>query len=98
MEIEDSSNEGLWAIFDATALARRGLESCLSIASLTHNEWAENRLMDFNLWASGVGASAKPPANLDQRLESQPDVRAVILGLLSTLAAFVDVCLKLGKP
>jgi hypothetical protein len=61
-----------------------------------HHGWAENRLMDFNLWASGVGASAMPPAGLDQRLESQPDVRAVMLGLLSTLTTFVDLCVQLG--
>ena len=96
MEVEGVGNGGPWAIFSATALARRGLEECLSIPFLMHNEWAENRLMDFNLWASGVGASAKPPTGLDQRLNSQPDVRAVILGLLSTLTTFIDMCVQLG--
>ncbi|KAH0563114.1 hypothetical protein GP486_002320 [Trichoglossum hirsutum] len=97
METEDTTNGGNWAIFSATGLSRHSFKRCLSIPSLMWDGWAENRLMDFNLWASGVGASAKPPAGLDQRLESRSDVRAVVLGLLSTLTTLIDLCAQLGS-
>ncbi|KAF2873108.1 hypothetical protein BDV95DRAFT_372161 [Massariosphaeria phaeospora] len=97
MEVIDPASAHTWTISSATSASRRALERCLDVKDLMQDEWAENRLMDFNLWASGVGASAKPLASLDQRLESQPDVRAVVLGLLSTLVTFVDLCVDIGS-
>lgn len=84
------------AIFEATEAARTILENCSSIEALMYDEWAENRLLDFNLWAAGVGASSTSASSLDERLFSQPAVRTVILGLLSTLEAFVQSCIELG--
>lgn len=58
--------------------------------------WAENRLFDFNLWAAGVGASAKLTASLDYRLASQPEGRIVVMGFLSALLAALEECKELG--
>ena len=83
-------------ISDATDACRQSFEECLRIDSLMKKEWAENRLADFNLWAAGVGASAKQRASLDDRLAFKPDVRAVVLNLLVLLRILVYECKKLG--
>lgn len=62
------------------------------------DEWAENRLADFNLWVSGIGASARGRASLDSRLALRPEVREVIVNLLRLLAGVVDECKRLGQP
>lgn len=59
--------------------------------------WAENRLADFNLWASGVGASATTQASLDWRLHYQPKARIVLVSLLVALKEFVEQCNDLGE-
>lgn len=96
MEKEARESTEEITIYGATEALRNGLQRCLSVHSLMQDDWAENRLMDFNLWASGVGVTAVPPATLDQRLDSQPDIRAVVLGLLATLTTMINLCLKLG--
>lgn len=85
------------AIFLATGSCRKVLEDCTNIESLMKDDWAENRLMDFDLWAAGAGALAEPAVRLDQRLASQPHVRIVVLSLLSTIEAYAEVCRNLGK-
>ena len=86
-----------WPIFQATDQCRHSLQRCQAIPSLMQDDWAENRLMDFSLWASGVGASGRSAASLDQRLVSQPAVGAVVLGLLSSLTKLIELCVELGK-
>jgi len=61
------------------------------------DEWAENRLADFNLWASGIGASARNRASLDARLAVRPDARDVIASLLRLLNSVVEECMILGR-
>lgn len=60
------------------------------------NEWAENRLADFNLWVSSIGASARGRASLDARLAARPRVRQVIANTLYILANLVSDCRELG--
>ncbi|CZR51217.1 uncharacterized protein PAC_01092 [Phialocephala subalpina] len=84
------------SIFDATDACRGSFEDCLTITSLTNQEWAENRLADFNLWAAGVGASVKSRASLDERLAFEPEVRALVVNLLITLKAFIEQCKEIG--
>ena len=85
------------SIFYASSACRQSLEDCLAITSLIKNEWAENRLAEFNLWAAGVGASAVKQRNsLYKRLAVETDVRDVVTNLLITLKAFVEECKKLG--
>jgi hypothetical protein len=94
--MDGPSGLGRRAISEATNATRHTLEECTSIKTLMVNEWAENRLMDFNLWAAGVGASLTSRACLDERLISQPAVRTVVLGLLSALKAFAQDCIELS--
>lgn len=84
-------------ISDATNTSRHALESCRKILALMREAWAENRLFDFNLWAAGVGASAKSTASLDFRLASQPEGKTVVIGLLSSLQAALEECKELGN-
>ncbi|KAL6895732.1 hypothetical protein HDV57DRAFT_480287 [Trichoderma longibrachiatum] len=84
-------------ISKATQAIRSALKQCTSIEALMHGEWAENLLLDFNLWAAGVGASSASTSNLDQRLANQPAARAVVLGLLSALGAFIEDCVEIGN-
>ncbi|KAL7805253.1 hypothetical protein V8C44DRAFT_341276 [Trichoderma aethiopicum] len=84
-------------IFKATQAIRSALKQCISIEALMHGEWAENLLLDFNLWAAGVGASSASTSNLDQRLANQPAARAVVLGLLTALGAFIEDCVEIGN-
>lgn len=66
-------------IFYASNACRQSLKDCLTITSLIKNEWAENRLSEFNLWAVGVGISAMKQGNsFDKRLAIETDVRDVI--------------------
>ncbi|KAF9779083.1 hypothetical protein IL306_002663 [Fusarium sp. DS 682] len=83
-------------IYNATIACRSSLQSCLSIKPLGVNGWAENRLADFNLWAAGVGASAKTKASLDWRLHYQPKARIVLVSLLITLRDFIEECKDRG--
>lgn len=85
------------SIFHASNACRQSFEDCLTITSLIHNEWAENRLAEFNLWAAGVGASVKQRASLDVRLALETEVRDVVTNLLITLRAFIEECRKLGR-
>ena len=83
-------------IHHAATESRLFLESCLRISLLKEDEWAEDRLIDFNLWASGVGVFAKPPASLDDRLKHNEDVQSVVLSLLSTFNIFLKLCVDHG--
>lgn len=68
------------------------LEACLPVKRLMKKSWAESRLADMKLWASGVGALARPEASLECRLQFQPQVRTVLINLLLTLQEFFKIC------
>ncbi|KIW11596.1 hypothetical protein PV08_10897 [Exophiala spinifera] len=85
-------------IAQASRDCRQSFTQCLSISGLMREEWAENRLADFNLWAAGVGASAHPLASLDRRLMSQPETYEIVLGLLTMLRVMVDRCVESCPP
>ncbi|RSL76302.1 hypothetical protein CEP51_010085 [Fusarium floridanum] len=84
-------------IFDATAACRKSFVECQTFQVLAKAEWAENRLADFNLWASGIGASTRNRASLDARLALRPDARDVIVNLLRLLNALVEGCMVLAE-
>lgn len=77
-------------------MCRQTFENCRDVPKLKDDEWAENRLADFNLWASGIGALAPHRASLDHRLALRPDVRNVIKGLLQILHTELEECIDLG--
>jgi len=71
-------------------------QACLAIKSLMKDSWAESRLADLNLWASSVGALARPEASLDRRLQFQPKAGLVLSNLLLTLQEFIRSCRMLA--
>lgn len=79
-------------IYHATMGCISSLEACLSVKPLMKESWAESRLTDMKLWASGVGALAEPDASLERRLQFQPKARLVLISLLLTLQEFVKIC------
>ncbi|KAJ4169096.1 hypothetical protein NW754_011028 [Fusarium falciforme] len=93
----DTPGPGPGSIFEATQATRRTLERCKSVEVQMVQDWAENRMLDFNLWAAGIGASSTSQSSLDKRLASQPAVRSVVLGLLSALKTLAQDCLDLGS-
>ncbi|EHK41855.1 hypothetical protein TRIATDRAFT_322009 [Trichoderma atroviride IMI 206040] len=81
-------------------------ESCVSkfdnlLASYARGsqriESLESRLADFNLWADGVGALAKPGASLDSRLQGRLNDLALVKNVLIMLADSLDHCVGLAK-
>ncbi|KAL7899213.1 hypothetical protein HDV64DRAFT_222974 [Trichoderma sp. TUCIM 5745] len=79
-------------IHHATTGCISDFKACLSIKPLMKEGWAESRLADLNLWASGVGALARPDTSLDQRLQFHPKPRMVLINLLLTLREFISSC------
>lgn len=60
-------------------------------------ERLDNRLADFNLWADGTGALAKPGASLDTRLRGRDNDLALIKNVLLTLADSLDYLMSLSE-
>ncbi|KAK6523822.1 hypothetical protein TWF281_001790 [Arthrobotrys megalospora] len=79
-------------IHAAATACRKSLSRCLSIPRLKENGWADNRLVDFNLWAAGAGVFAKGKLSLDQRLSTKPEVQNTLVNLLDLLQMFVENC------
>lgn len=65
---------------------QQAIESCEAIEPLMHQQWARNRLIDFNRWAAGVGLFASRKNALDYRLAQYPDVTRVLLSIMKILA------------
>lgn len=81
-------------------------ESCVSkfdklLASYTRGsqriESLESRLADFNLWADGIGALAKPGVSLDSRLQGRVNDLALVKNVLIMLADSLDHCVGLAE-
>jgi hypothetical protein len=85
------------SIRNAASACRQELEGCLDIKDLKQQAWAENRLADFNLWASGVGALVDGKMSLDLRLAPRPDAKAVVEDLLHFLAEAIRRCISTGE-
>lgn len=102
MEASKETSRLAFPIRLLTHSCRSRLHKCCEIAVLAEQHWAENRLSDFNLWDAGVGASAKDTISLDRRLRSDNSARDVVIGNLSTLAAWLARCIDTstspGKP
>ena len=81
----------------ATQVCRQRLQECASHKLLQERHWAENRAGEFNLWSSGVGACADEANSLDKRLEQDIPAQKVVIGALSTLAAWTTKCTDLAR-
>ncbi|KAH7311136.1 hypothetical protein BKA65DRAFT_356292, partial [Rhexocercosporidium sp. MPI-PUGE-AT-0058] len=66
---------------------------CHSVDVLAQDDWIENRLGDFNLWAAGIRASSTGHSSLDYRVRHRLDVKDVIVGLLNGLKESLEKCL-----
>ncbi|KAK3629305.1 hypothetical protein LTR56_013036 [Elasticomyces elasticus] len=84
-------------IYEATEDCRQTFTACLLVEKLMKKQWAENRLADLNLWASGIGASVQTKASLDTRLQMMPHVREVNLALLSHITTTLRKCKTLAQ-
>ncbi|KAL3482142.1 hypothetical protein BJX99DRAFT_252856 [Aspergillus californicus] len=80
-----------------TNTCRAYFEQCTQMPHLMEGEWARKRLADFNLWASGSGASGTERASLDQRLIAIPTVKKVIVNLLALLGQLLIHCHRAGE-
>lgn len=81
-------------ILNAAIACRDIFRAATKVPRLMQQEWAENRLADFNLWASGAGASAKGKASLDHRLQTNNEAHSIIFNLLSMLRILVEKCIE----
>jgi hypothetical protein len=82
---------GFTTIADAADACRTSFKQCLAYDSL-RREWAEDRLADFNVWDSSIGASAEMGGYLDARLGSKFNIQQTLLGLVTLLQLTVDQC------
>lgn len=73
------------------------IEDAVNLESHNGDEWAEVRLADFNLWASGSGALSDDRASLDDRLRSLPNARKVVYRSLLMLETAVRDCESDGE-
>lgn len=85
------------SIFHSSAACHQSFKDCLEIACLKNNDWAENRLAEFKLWAARFGASIEVQNSLDKRLAFEPELRAVLSNLLVLLKGFIEQCKELGR-
>lgn len=83
-------------IADVTVLCLKHFNDCLVVEPLMADEWAENRLADFNIWIFSVGATACGRASLDSRLASSPGTQEIIVELLRLLDKLICQCKSLG--
>lgn len=86
----------LHPVFGAIETTRSALRECISVEVLMQNEWAENRLLDFNLWAARAGAPSPTTPIFGHSVINESAVRAVVLGLLSSLEKFTYRCIEIG--
>lgn len=83
-------------ILDAATVCRHNFRAATAVPRLMQQEWAENRLADFNLWSTGAGASASGKASLDHRLHANPEAHAVLVNLLLMLRILIQKCIDGG--
>ncbi|KAK4944599.1 general negative regulator of transcription subunit 5 [Elasticomyces elasticus] len=92
--ITREAGEAALSISSATHRCYVSFQRCLDVPWLMEREWAENRLADFMLWASGIGAAAaaSDKISLDARLASRPALINIFSRLLQMLMSFLEQC------
>lgn len=84
-------------IADVTVSCLKHFNECIGVESLMVDEWAENRLADFNIWIFGTGATARGKASLDSRLAARPETKDIIVELLHHLGVLTRQCKDFGR-
>lgn len=85
------------SIADVTVSCLKHFNDCLGVDFLMVDEWAENRLADFNIWIFGTGATARGKASLDSRLAGRPETKEIIIELLHHLGVLIRQCKDFGR-
>ncbi|KLU90796.1 hypothetical protein MAPG_10647 [Magnaporthiopsis poae ATCC 64411] len=85
------------SILDLTKSCISKFERILASESTGADKALENRQADFNLWADGVGATAKPGASLDSRLKGRANDLTLVKNVLTMLADSLDYYASLGN-
>jgi hypothetical protein len=84
-----------------TAAVASHAQACMKLFNLylsgpcevgRENEWAEDQIARFNIWASNIGAFALGHASADHRLRDSPEVHCLLLQLLEILHANLLYC------
>lgn len=83
-------------IRDIASHCRALLRECSKLPNLKEDEWAENRLAEFNLWTANSGVFGGERASLDARLALQPEVIGVFISLLTVLNERLTQCQYFG--
>lgn len=83
-------------IFEAATACRLLFRTATTTPRLMQQEWAENKLADFNLWAMGAGATSMMKASLDYRLSANPEAHTILLNLLLMLKILIQKCIDGG--
>lgn len=82
-DLEDSGirirSEHCRKLFETSLTARTS-------SDLSRDEWITDRMADFNIWATSVGAFAPKRLSTDHRLRAFPDIKNVLTDLLDLLA------------
>ncbi|KKP04139.1 hypothetical protein THAR02_03731 [Trichoderma harzianum] len=84
-------------IRDIASHCRALLRECSKLPNLKEDEWAENRLAEFSLWAANSGVFGGDRASLDARLALQPEVIDVFISLLTVLSERLTQCQYYGN-
>lgn len=87
-----SSSSSTLSILSAVQTCRSQLRACTLSNKLIKSQWAYDRLSDFVLWDTGVGASAEGRNSLDFRLAEDQTSRKVVIVSLNTLKAWINLC------
>ncbi|KAL3462602.1 hypothetical protein BJX64DRAFT_259031 [Aspergillus heterothallicus] len=82
------------SIFNASAQCRQTFKAAAAVPTLMQREWAENRMAEFNLWASGCGVFATGRASLDYRLSSNGETQGIVVNLLLMLDILLQQCIE----
>ncbi|QKX62441.1 uncharacterized protein TRUGW13939_09602 [Talaromyces rugulosus] len=81
-------------IFNSAIACREIFRTATKFSRLMRQEWAENRLADFNLWTAGSGASTTGKTSLDHRLQANQETHIIIVNLLCMLRILIEKCIK----
>lgn len=84
-------------IRDAAIPVRAALLECISSTYLKDDEWVEDLLADFTIWAVGAGACALGKPSLDDRLANNMDIREVVANMLCMLRIVILQLHSKGK-
>lgn len=80
-----------------TQECQEAFRACTEVPALTETHWADNRLVDFNLWGARVGAIAEEPNSLELYLHHDSEAQKVVISTLSLLTAWLRKCKEVAE-